>query len=204
MHKKLALLLSLLMCTMGIAGCINADNSPSENDEAPERPQTYNVTGKNFTLMAPKVGQWVRYRVIAPNGSESSRTYTITEKNGENFTINVTAAGKNTSTKPVTSNTVEARYDGKEGSLIKVSPGRNTDVLSDLFFNSSEVNAHKIALQDVNVTYGNLTCIHSRIGTFDVWMNEEVPVTGVVKCVTGNQYVLLEALNKSGNETVTS
>ncbi len=204
MYKKLALLLSLLMCGTVIAGCINANNSPSENDQAPGLPQTYNVTGKNFTLMAPKVGQWVRYRVIAPNGTESSITYKITEKSDENFTINVTTAGKNTSKTPVTSNTVEVRYDSKEGSLIKVSQGRNADVLSDLFFNSSEVNAHKIALQDVNVTYGNLTCIHSRIGAFDVWMSEEGPVTGVVKCVTGNQYLLLDALNKSGNETATS
>ncbi|MDD1720929.1 MAG: hypothetical protein LUP95_02980 [Euryarchaeota archaeon] len=204
MYKKLAVLLSLLICSTGIAGCINANNSPPENDKAPVLPQTYNVTGKNFTLLVPKVGQWARYRVIAPNGSESFLTYQITEKTDENFTINVTTAGKNASAKPVTTNTIEARYDSKGGSLIKVSSGRNGGGLSDLFFNSSEVNAHKIALQDVNTTYGNLTCIHSRIGAFDIWVNEEVPVTGIVKCVTGNQYVLLDALNKSGNETATS
>ncbi|MGZ4942797.1 MAG: hypothetical protein ACXVIG_00805 [Halobacteriota archaeon] len=204
MHKKLALLLLLLMCSTGITGCINANNAPSENDKVPGLPQTYNVTGKNFTLMAPKVGQWVRYRVIASNGSETFLTYNVTKKNGENVTIDVTTAGKNASTKPITSNTVEATYDRKEGSLIRISPGKNTDVLSNMLFNSSEINAHKIALQDVNVTYGNLTCIHSRIGAVDIWMNEEVPVTGVVKSVTENQYVLLDALNKSGNETAAS
>ncbi len=204
MREKLALLVFLLVCSVGIAGCLNINNPPSGNDNGAGLPQTYNVTGKNYTLMEPKVGQWVRYRVIAPDGSETSLTYEVTKKAGENFTINVTTVGKNVSAKPVLSDTVEARYVRNESSLIVTSSNTNASVLSHLFFNSSEVNANKLTLQDVNVAYGNLTSIHSRVGAFDIWMSEEVPVTGVVKCVTANQYVLLDALNKSGNEAATS
>ncbi len=203
MHTKATLLIMLLVCSV-VAGCITTNTSPSTSDTTTGLPQTYNVTGKNFTLMAPKVGQWVRYRVIAPNGTETSLTYTVTGKSGENFTINTTTGSKNTSQKAMTSNSIEARYDPKEASLTKVSSNRSADVLSDLFFNSSEVNANKIALQDVIVSYGNLTCIHSRIGAIDVWMSEDVPVTGLVKCVTGGQYVLLDAVNKAGSDTATS
>ncbi len=198
MGKKVFLLLLLLILSTGVAGCINPNNAPTENNTMPSLPQTYNVTGKNFTLAAPKVGQWVRYRVIAPNGSETALIYNITKKTKGNFTIDVATAGKNMSTKPVTNNIVQVRFDDRNGSLIRISPGRNTDVLSNLLFSSSEINEHKVALQDVNVTYGNLTCIHSRIDALDIWVNEEIPVTGVVKCVTGGQYVLLDALNKSG------
>ncbi|MGZ4917785.1 MAG: hypothetical protein ACXVIF_07490 [Halobacteriota archaeon] len=204
MYKELILLLSLLICSMGIAGCLSANNSSQQSGNAPGFPQTYNVTGKNFTLMAPKVGQWVRYKVVAPNGSESFLTYRITEKIGEEFIIDVATAGKNASSPSRPNNTVEARFHSEDGSLVNVSSERNADVLSNLFFNSSQVNTHKVALQDINVSYGTLTCIHSRIGTSDVWMNEEVPVTGVVKAVTGNQYLLLDALNKSGDETATA
>ncbi len=204
MHKKRALLLLLLVCSIGVAGFITTNNPPPETDSGAGLSQTYNVTGKNFTLMEPKMGQWVRYRVVAPDGSETALTYNITKRNGENFTINVTTAGKNVSTKPEITNTVEARYDRNQSSLIVISSNKSAGALSDLFFNSSEVNTHKIALQDVNVAYGNLTSIHSRVGAFDIWMSEEVPVTGVVKCVTANQYVLLDALNKSGNEAATS
>ena len=204
MHKELILLLALLICSTGVVGCLNVDNPSQQSGNAPGPPQTYNVTGKNFTLLEPKVGQWVRYRVVAPNGSESFLTYRITEKIGEEFIIDVGTAGKNASSPPRPNNTVDARYDSKDGWLVNVSSERNADVLSNLFFNSSEVNTHKIALQDISVSYGTLTCIHSRIGTSDVWMNEEVPVTGVVKAVTGNQYLLLDNLNKSGGETATA
>ncbi len=203
MRKKIILLILLLTCSTGFAGCINTDNSHSDNATAPGLPQTYNVTGKNFTLAEPKGGQWVRYRVIAPNGSESLVTYNVSAKSGENLTIAVSTASKNMSAR-ATSNKVEARYDHNASSLIKTSSYRNVSVLFDLFFNSSDINTHKIVLQDVNVTYGDLTCIHSRLGALDVWMNEEVPITGVVKCVTENQYMLLDALNKSGNETTAS
>ena len=204
MYKELILLLSLLICSMGIAGCLNVNNPSQQSGNAPGPLQTYNVTGKNYTLIAPKVGQWVRYRVVAPNGSESFLTYRITGKIGEEFVIDVGTAGKNATSPLRPNNTVEARYDSKDGSLVNVSAERNADILSNLFFNSSEVNAHKIALQDISVSYGTLTCIHSRIGTADVWMNEEVPITGVVKAVTGNQYLLLDDLNKSGAETATA
>ncbi len=204
MHKQVAVLLSLLLCTIVAAGCITINNAPPRSDDTTQHPQTYNVTGKNFTLMAPKVGQWVRYRVIAQDGSETLLTYTITGKSDDNFTINTTTRGKNTSQRSATATTVEARYDPKEASLIVISQHRNVEKLFALFFNASEVNTHKLALQDVNVAYGNLTCVHSRIGAFDIWMNEDVPVTGLVKCVAENQYVILDALNKSGSETSTS
>ncbi len=204
MYKELILLLSLLICSTGIAGCLNVNNPSQQSGNAPGLPQTYNVTGKNFTLLEPKVGQWVRYRVVAPNGSESFLTYRITEKIGEEFIIDVGTAGKNASSPPRLNNTVEARHDSKDGWLVNVSSEKNADVLSNLFFNSSEVNTHKIALQDISVSYGTLTSIHSRIGSSDVWMNEEVPVTGVVKAVTGNQYLLLDNLNKSGVEMATA